>query len=218
MNADAFEAELARRIDDVFRGNPALRDHRPDFPWLTNSLGDPFSGVWFVAENPSLRQVERGADPGGGPPTPEAQWFASRGDRLFREALVAHGFKDGPWDARGGWRCYVTNLVKEADYAEHWKAKGRGAHLIAAEAWAPVLRWQLEASRPRLVVVMGTQVAGLAEHLRRAGLVVLPDTMRVEHYAYVASRPAGRLGPMHPERVAAYLSSFAEVRRRLNGH
>ncbi|MFC7540784.1 uracil-DNA glycosylase family protein [Siccirubricoccus deserti] len=157
MNAAAFEAELARRIDDAFRLNPGVGDHRPRHPWLTSSLGDPFSGVWFVAENPSLSQVQRARDPGGGPPTTEAQWLVSRGDRLFRQALVEHGFKDGPWDRRGGWRCYVTNLIKEADYAEAWKLRRERDHLRAAEAWAPVLRWQLDASRPRLVVLMGAR-------------------------------------------------------------
>ncbi|GGC67468.1 hypothetical protein GCM10011504_51780 [Siccirubricoccus deserti] len=216
MNAAAFEAELARRIDDAFRLNPGVGDHRPRHPWLTSSLGDPFSGVWFVAENPSLSQVQRARDPGGGPPTTEAQWLVSRGDRLFRQALVEHGFKDGPWDRRGGWRCYVTNLIKEADYAEAWKLRRERDHLRAAEAWAPVLRWQLDASRPRLVVLMGGRVDRLVDYLRAAALIALPQTMRIAHYSYVAMRPAGRLGPMHPDRVAAYLSSFADVRRRFD--
>jgi len=94
METSDFEAALSDRIGTVFQSHPDLRDHRVDYPWLTGSLGKPDADVIFVAENPSLSQVERAIDPTGGPPTKEAQWYASRGDKLFREALVASGFKD----------------------------------------------------------------------------------------------------------------------------
>jgi hypothetical protein len=67
--SDAFFRERDRQIDQIFRSNPGLSDHRARFPWLTNRLGDPFSGIWFIAENPSLGQVERVRNPDGGPPT-----------------------------------------------------------------------------------------------------------------------------------------------------
>src|SRR5687768_12537190 len=112
MDTDTYERLLAERVGHIFRASAALSDHRVDFPWLTNSLGDPFAGVWFVAEYPSLGQVERG----GAAPSVETQWAVSRGDRLFREALVGAGFKDGASDSPGGWRCYVTNIIKHAAY------------------------------------------------------------------------------------------------------
>jgi hypothetical protein len=69
----AFDGELSLRIDEVYRTNPRLPDHRSEFPCLTSYLGDPHAPVWFVAEYPSLTQVER-AQPFS---TPEDQWNVS---------------------------------------------------------------------------------------------------------------------------------------------
>ena len=75
-----YVAESPRRIAAVFESNPELYDHRAQFPWVLACLGDPFAPVWFVAENPSLTQVERALDS-----TPEDQWNVSIGDKLFRD-------------------------------------------------------------------------------------------------------------------------------------
>jgi hypothetical protein len=98
-------AALAARIDAVFAADRdgLLPDHRKDHPWLTGALGDPHADVWFLAESPSLTQMERVVRP-----TPESQWGVSRADRLFRRMLVDQGFKDAPADAVGGWHCYIT--------------------------------------------------------------------------------------------------------------
>lgn len=207
-----FEQGLAKQIDTVFSGCPEIRDHRKEHPWLTGSLGDPHSGIWFLAESPSLSMVERATNPEGGPMSPEAQWYASRGDRLFREALVEACFKDPRWDSIGGWHCYITNVIKEADYAEERKKRGKNALMIAAEAWASALRWQLEQSKPRLVVLMGNNVENLIRHLEELCLITLPQTRKIHHYSYVAFRPQGKLGPMHPERVKAYRNAMLNIR------
>ena len=136
MNTE-FSEGLTSQIDDVFRLNRKLIDHRNAHPWLLGALGDPDSGIWFVAENPSLRQVERARNPDGGVPTPEAQWFASKGDTLLRETLVLHGFKTGTVESLGGWKCYVTNVIKQADYAKDWGSlsTARAASLPSPPDW-----------------------------------------------------------------------------------
>jgi len=58
----------ARETDGIFKLNPGLFDHRTQHPWLVGALGDPHAGIWFVAENPSLTQVERVQNPDGGAP------------------------------------------------------------------------------------------------------------------------------------------------------
>ena len=72
--ASFFEG-MAAATDRVFAAHRQLVDHRREFPWLTGSLGDPFSPVWFVAENPSLTQVRRMVPSTGVPcahdPTPD---------------------------------------------------------------------------------------------------------------------------------------------------
>lgn len=208
-----YRVALLEQIDQIFEANPTVANHRDRFPWLTGALGDPEAGVWFVGENPSLGQVERVQDPLGGAPTEEAQWWASRGDQLFREMLVKHGFKSAPVKAHGGWRCYITNIIKEADYAEHWRGSPAERQTNAIAAWTPVFRWELETSRPSLVVALGKTVRQALSRAERLG-IVLPETMVVQHYSYVALRPRGKQGPMHPERVAEYDREFAAVASR----
>ena len=205
-----YRAELLRLTGEIFDSHPESYDHRRDFPWLTGALGDPTSGIWFVGENPSFGQVERVRDPTGGPPTEEAQWWASRGDRLFRDLLVKHGFKSNEVDAQGGWQCYITNAIKEADYSQLWRGSPSERRNAAADAWAPLLEWELEQSRPLLVVALGKTVRVILDRLRRRG-VRFPRIEMVQHYAYVALRPRGSQGPMHPERVREYDEEFTYI-------
>jgi hypothetical protein len=136
---------MAAQIDAVFVANPWLPDHRREHPWLTGWLGDPASAVWFVAENASASQVDRihAADA-----TVEAQWAASPADRLLREALVESGLKVGGMFTPGGWRCYLTNLVKSEVRVAAWETEARSAKLAVAEAWAPVFAFEIEKHRP----------------------------------------------------------------------
>lgn len=208
----AFERGRDARSADVFERNADLvHDHRGPHPWLTGALGDPFAGVWFVAENPSLTQVERVRDC-----TPNSQWLQSRGDKLFRQMLVEHGFKDAPAEGPGGWHCYITDVVKSADRAGAWAKLPKAEQMATAEAWAPVLAWELEHSKPKLLVCVGKQAGRFLDALAAGGhLPQLPERTSVDHYSFVAMRPLGELGPMHPERVAAYGEQFAAVAHRL---
>jgi hypothetical protein len=209
----AFDRELRRRIDEVYRTNPRLPDHRSEFPWVTCYLGDPHAAVWFVAEYPSLTQVER-AQPFS---TPEDQWNVSIGDRLFREMLAKHGFKTGGAAAPGGWRCYITDVVKSSYRATNWNAAAREELFAIAEAWSPVLAWEFETGRPAIAVVLGNRTKTLLDHLVKRRLVPRPRTvMTAWSYAYVTSRPdsARKLGPMHPVRLAEYDQQFAAIAQR----
>ena len=178
-------------------------------------LGEPSASVWFVAEIPSLTQMERAIDP-----TPEDQWNISPGDALFREQLVAHGFKFGSADSPGGWHCYITDVVKSVDQAKHWNKLPESTRKQIAEAWAPVLRWELELGQPTVVVSVGRNADHLLDHLLRRRLIPsLPRRMKVDHYSYIGSRPDAQsgLGPRHPARIAAWSEQFADVRTALHG-
>jgi len=211
-----YERELPARIEAVFRDHPELPDHRSSHNWVTACLGDPFEPVWFVAENPSLTQMQRAVRP-----TPELQWNVSPGDKLLRQQLVKFGFKDGSPDSPGGWRCYITDVVKSADIVNAWNRLPEAERQRIAEAWAPVLAWELQLGQPRIVVSVGDKADRLLDHLLRRRLIPpLPTRMRVAHYSYIASRPDARthLGPRHPERLAAWDEEFAAVARALHGH
>ncbi len=211
---EEYRQELIKKIGNVFQSHPTLFDHQKEFPWLTGALGDPESRIWFVAENPSLTQVERVLNPDGNAPTEEAQWWASRGDKLFREMLVTHGFKSGAIDSPGGWHCYITNVIKEADYSSRWHEKSQEMRNKAAEIWAPVLAWELATSKPRLVVILGGAADLLLKQLVANRKIQLPEVMRIKHYSYIGQRAQGKLGPMHPERVKDYSTDFDLIRKR----
>jgi len=206
----SYRAGLLERIKEVFHSYPHLNDYRHRFPWLTGALGDPTSGIWFVGENPSLSQVEKVSDPQGGAPTEEAQWWASWGDQLFRRLLVENGFKESSPEAHGGWRCYIINVIKEAEYAEEWGRSPVERRRAAAHAWAPVLQWELDQSRPTLIVALGNKVRDALSQLANNGMQ-FPRIERVHHYSYLASRACGKLGPRHPDRIREYEDQFASI-------
>ena len=164
-----------------------------------------------MAENPSLSRVELIARQLGDSLTEEAQWSVSPGDRLFRDMLVKYGFKDASWDSPGGWHCYITDVIKETDYAERWRTKSPDALRNAGETWWPVFKWEFENSKPRFVVTMGGKARDVLKHLSNAYGLTLPHTEHIVHYSYIGSRAEGRLGPMHPIRVQKYDEAFARV-------
>lgn len=218
QSKEKFEQDLAKCIDRVFADHPEIRDHRKEHSWLTGSLGDPCSDIWFVAESPSLIRIEAATKRGknsGSVLTPNSQWGTTKGSQVFRKALVNAGFKDPEWDSPDGWHCYITNVIKEAVYVKKWTKEKK---IKAAETWAPVLRWQLKQSSPKLVVLMGEAVEELMRHLERKGTIVLPPTKRIHHYSFIAYRPdkKRRLGPMHPDRIKEYQEAMLDIRCEFN--
>lgn len=166
--------------------------------------------MWFVAENPSLTQVRKLR----GLTSPEVQWSASAGDQLFRRALHKAGFKVGDPTAPGGWRCWITDVIKSAEVVKEWQQRSTEGKLRVAEAWAPVLAHELKKGQPRLLVVLGGNADKLLGHLESLKLIPdLPPRTRIHHYSYIAMRPekaTGR-GPGDPERVAEWESEFLRV-------
>ncbi len=211
MTPEEYAVELKHRIDAVFKKHPEIPDHRQQLPWVTGFLGNPFSGIWFMAENPSRGTANPGVFHMAEAPTEESQWRISSGDVLFRQMLVKHGFKQPPWDAPGGWSCYITDAVKQAEDAGVWQKQSTSHRNQVAEIWSEVLSWELETSKPVLVVAMGRKVGNLLIHLSKARGLRLPVLSHVEHYSYVAMRPCGKLPPMDPSRVTEYDNQMREV-------
>lgn len=146
---------------------------------------------------------------------PQDQWNVSHGDKLFREQLVTHGFKSGAPDSAGGWQCYITDVIKSVTRTSELTPATKRE---LAEAWAPVLKWELEYGQPTIVVSVGRDPDRLLSHLLRQRLIPpLPRRMMVYHYAYLASHAEGHLGPNHPERIRSWSEQFAAVRSALDG-
>ena len=216
----AFEDGLTVRVDRVYRAaRGRFPDHRGEHPWVTGCLGDVFAPVWFVAENPSLTQVKKLKNLSSSQLSPELQWTMSAGDRLLRRLLVRHGFKEGSDPlAPGGWHCYLTDVIKSTAFVKEHAEQPVHAFRAAAQAWAPVLSWELEWGRPRVVVCVGNRARALLNHLIETGAVADPAAWggwrtHIPHYVYVASRPDIRrkLGAAHPLREAEYDQQFATI-------
>ena len=208
----AFFAQLEGRVDATYEAEPRLPDRRSEYPWVTGYLGDPFAPVWFVAEAPSLSRIETAART---PQTPEMQWAVSPGDKLFRRMLSKHGFKTGGEFTPGGWRCYITDVIKSSYRVSDWQTESDDARLAVAEAWADALRYELTEGRPKLLVILGDKTRKPLMHLvSRNRIQPLPEYVTIYHYSYIGSRPQGTLGPMHPTRVAAWDAEFAKIARR----
>ena len=135
--------------------------------------------------------------------------------------LSKHGFKTGGELEPGGWHCYITDVIKSAAVVKEWTKSPPETRRLVAEAWAPVLNYELEEGRPKLLVVLGGNAEKLLGHLCRKGLLApLPPARRIDHYSYVAMRPDRQrgLGPGDPRRIAEWDSEFAEVARIARGN
>lgn len=184
----AFTPRLQTVIRNVLGRHPELPRPGPDYAaWITGCLGDPGADVWFVAENPSAGAAGRAGDDA----SVEDQWRITPGDRLFRRALVDFGFKDGPLDAPGGWRCYITDVVKSPYDVGEWNARTDRERREVARWWAPVLDAELALGDGRVIVTLGQRARDLLALVEREGLVrKLPKArVAIDHYVYVQSRP-----------------------------
>ncbi len=216
---DEYDRQLAQRISAVFAAHGTLmKDHRPEFGWMRGFLGDPRAGVWFVSEAFSRGAVEK-AVAAGAQLSPDDQWTVTAGDKIFRDMLVKYGFKTGQPQSKDGWRCYITNVMKDGVYVEESNESGFDRKLQRAIAWAPILDWELKTGRPKLLVVMGNTPQRLIDELvDRRRLPQLPTTTKIWSYAYVGQRPGpGRLRAGDPQKVAEYDRQFSKVAAIWNG-
>jgi hypothetical protein len=180
--------------------------------WLRGWLGDVTAGVWFVAENPSLTQIRRIHTTRS---TFESQWAASAGDRMFRHALCELGLKTRDQFEPGGWRCYITDVMKSVVFVKDWQGTPVALKRQVEQAWAPVLRFQLERGMPRRIVALGRNAEQALRRLEDAGVVPeLPPLEVVDHYAFVMGKPEGQLlNRKHgdPARVAEWTCAVAQA-------
>lgn len=83
-------------------------------------------------------------------------------------------------------------------------------------AWAPVLRWELETAKPKLLVSVGKQADRFLTRLEREGLLPsLPERACIPHYSFIAMRPDRQGRPAgDQERESEYAAQFAQIAQR----
>lgn len=173
------------RLEDL--ATPRRFEQMNEFPWLYGALGEVPSDVMFIFGNPNVGGVERAQRDSvdGGPPNIESQWWGGAtnfGATRFRVALNRLGLKTSPPNFKGGWRCYITNVIKEMNVvSEDRRIARKRTH---ARAWAPVLRWEIEHVRPRHVFCSGGEVFGLVSLLIKERRI--PDVRPIQIVDYSA--------------------------------
>ena len=70
--------------------------------------------------------------------------------------------EQGPLEP-GGWRCYITNVIKEADVVRDFISRDKQS--IALD-WADVLRWEIEEVNPTVIFTVGNAATALMRALQ----------------------------------------------------
>jgi hypothetical protein len=178
--------ELRSRINTRLQelSAPHRFEQTHQFPWLYGALGQVPSDVMFICENPSLAGVSRANTDtvDGMAPDIDAQWWGGAKNgaaKRFRVALHLLGLKTSPPREKGGWQCYITNVIKEMNVA--------GSHVserVIAQRWASILTWEIEQVRPRHVFTVGDDAHKLVSWLVGERLVPRIVPVKVLHFSH----------------------------------
>lgn len=221
-NMEHFEA-LRSKINSTLEEIEA--PHREQqtrvFSWLYGALGEVPSDVMFICENPSLAGVTR-ADVqtvDGDVPDIEAQWWGGPRNpaaKRFREALYRLDLKRSPPAEKGGWRCYITNVIKELNVTSDNQALASQERAAMARTWAPILAWEMDQVEPRHVFTVGRRADAHVRRLSAEGLIPDVDPVMVTHYSARLSDEDvinGIIGPVGRElnRGSSHHSALPEV-------
>jgi len=203
--------ELVNLQKEVISEN-GLNDWFDDFPWLTGYIGDISSPIWFLGENPSLSQVDKQSKKTN--LDENLQWNASAGDQLLREAITEAGLKSGNPENNEGWKCYISNVIKEPEIVNERNRKKSDSSYWKEQAkmWQPVLQKQIEIGEPKLIVTLGGQADKIFRYMLKNGLAS-PKHVKIHHYSYIMLRPESgtKRGPRHPERIKEFKDSIVQL-------
>ena len=128
---DELRLRIHRNLEEIRA--PHRRAQILDHPWLYVALGEVPSEVMFICENPSLTGVQQAHvdTVDGRAPDIEAQWWGGANNpaaKRVRVALHRLGLKRTPPTLKGGWRCYITNVIKEMNVAGDHKKSSKTDH------------------------------------------------------------------------------------------
>lgn len=81
----------------------------------------------------------------------------------------------------GGWRCYITNVIKKADVVRDFQKRDKKQ--LAVE-WTDVLTWEMQRVAPKTLFTVGGAATELVTFLQPRGLVpACPSPHQVMHYS-----------------------------------
>lgn len=159
-----------------------------EYPWLYGALGKVPSNEMFIAENPSITGIRHANvdTVDGEPPDIEAQWWGGKNNKaakVFRQVLCDLKLKSSSPNTKGGWNCYITNVIKRANYAKENEKVADSYRLILAEIWAPTLEWEIKQVQPRILYCLGRRTEKVVKYLQKNGLIPNLPAHYVIHYS-----------------------------------
>ena len=195
LNMDHFESLrglINRHLEELVKRKRIASEQAQrqieEFPWLYGALGKVPADACFICENPSLTGVRKAnVDTIDGElPDIEAQWWGGTTDnaaRRFRVALYQLGLKTTQPRERGGWECYITNVIKQANIAKDQAILSLDEKKKQAKDWADVLQWELDQVKPKYVFCVGGNSSGLVRFLQRDLSLEKFPVYEVMHYS-----------------------------------
>ncbi len=185
-------------LGDVLRKTMGWRHEKahlsgsdPRYDQIIGCYGNPSAKIVFVAEIPEVLGIDGAiADlMDDGKSVEELwkkNWNSSKGDGLFRNALLENKFiPKGSEDRPRDWDCWVTNFVKCPCRTHFWRyeiEKDRKEKVLQESAG--FLNEEVRAISPRMVVTMGKDVGSYFKAYA-SELGALPkDQSWVYHYAH----------------------------------
>ena len=103
------------------------------------------------------------------------------------------GLKEGGIWERGGWKCYITNVIKQVAIVADVKNISLDDRRRAAIRWSKVLQWELDNVRPTRIFCVGNKAHDLVKWLRANGPVAHECTLSMHMALFrVPRRRRGR--------------------------
>jgi len=195
LNMQHFETlreKINQRLDKLVKENKfdksLAKSQIEEFPWLYGALGKVPSDVMFICENPSTTGVKKAhVDTiDGGRPDIEAQWWGGSTDNAacrFRVALCQLKLKTTRPRERGGWECYITNVIKQSNVPKDQELLPSATKRQQARDWADILQWELEHVKPKYVFCVGGNASTYVQMLQREGKLGQFPVYEVPHYS-----------------------------------
>ena len=184
-----LKEKINNRLDELARNgsiSDGLARKQKSYTWLYGAIGKVPTDIMFICENPSLKGIENAqamAEKLGNEYDIEAQWWGGNAGTVFRPALCELGLKTSPPDAIGGWECYITNVIKQANYANVHGRLTNSQKKEKAKQWADILRWEIEKVNPRKVICVGGSAFKLVKYLSEGNIIQKKEINQVIHYS-----------------------------------
>jgi len=158
------------------------------YKWLYGALGCVPSKVMFICENPSITGVERAHTNtiDGNPPDIEAQWWGSPRNpaaKRFREVLYRLNLKSTPPNKRGGWKCYITNVIKQANIVKEQNNLDTCIKKEQAREWSDILQWEIDNVKPKFIFCVGGKSYEAIKMLQREKKLKIKSYSKLWHYS-----------------------------------